>query len=111
VSATRWLSGSSACVSLFGHRGYNAITYRVLAAASEMQIDLMTPLEVDSIVQDGRRVPFRPFESDWVELKPGQRMHYVDEGAGDVLLFLHGTPTWSFAGQTRFLTLALSSFR
>jgi pimeloyl-ACP methyl ester carboxylesterase len=37
-----------------------------------------------------------PFESYWVELAPGQRMHYVDEGAADVLLFLHGTPTWSF---------------
>lgn len=23
-------------------------------------------------------------------------MHYVDEGAGDVILFLHGNPTWSF---------------
>lgn len=40
-------------------RGYNAITYRVLETADEMQIDLMTPLEVDSMVQDGRTVPFR----------------------------------------------------
>src|SRR5688572_15000936 len=40
-------------------RGYNAITYRVLAPAVEMQIDLMTPLEVDSIVQDGHRLGFR----------------------------------------------------
>lgn len=23
-------------------------------------------------------------------------MHYVDEGAGEVILFIHGTPTWSF---------------
>lgn len=23
-------------------------------------------------------------------------MHYVDEGAGETLLFVHGTPTWSF---------------
>lgn len=23
-------------------------------------------------------------------------MHYVDEGSGDVVLFVHGTPTWSF---------------
>ena len=23
-------------------------------------------------------------------------MHYVDEGKGDVILFIHGTPTWSF---------------
>ena len=39
--------------------GYNGITYRVLEPATEMQIDLMEPLEVDSIVQDGRAVTFR----------------------------------------------------
>ena len=25
-----------------------------------------------------------------------QRMHYVDEGAGEPVLFVHGTPTWSY---------------
>jgi len=33
--------------------GHNAITYRVLKSAKEMQIDLQLPLVVDSIVQDG----------------------------------------------------------
>lgn len=36
-----------------------------------------------------------PFESKTVQLKAGS-MHYVDEGQGEVLLFVHGTPTWSF---------------
>ncbi len=40
-------------------RGYNGINYRVLQPAQEMQIDLMVPLEVDSMVQDGRAVAFR----------------------------------------------------
>jgi aminopeptidase N len=40
-------------------RGHNAITYRVLSPGREMQIDLMTPLGVDSMVQDGRRVTVR----------------------------------------------------
>jgi aminopeptidase N len=40
-------------------RGTSAITYRVLQPGREMQIDLMTPLEVDSMVQDGRRLSFR----------------------------------------------------
>src|ERR671924_206888 len=40
-------------------RGSNAISYRVLQPSSEMQIDLMVPLEVDSMVQDGRAVTFR----------------------------------------------------
>jgi len=26
----------------------------------------------------------------------GGRMHYVDEGQGEPILFVHGTPTWSF---------------
>jgi aminopeptidase N len=39
--------------------GYNGITYRVLKAAQEMQIDLMTPLQVDSIIQDGQHLNYR----------------------------------------------------
>ncbi|MEO8201683.1 MAG: M1 family peptidase, partial [Gemmatimonadota bacterium] len=39
--------------------GSNRITYRVLRPSRTMQIDLMMPLEVDSIIQDGRRVAFR----------------------------------------------------
>ena len=37
-----------------------------------------------------------PFQSRFLEVLPGASMHYVDEGAGDVILFVHGTPTWSF---------------
>jgi len=37
-----------------------------------------------------------PFRSRFLEIAPGQRVHYIDEGQGDVLLFVHGTPTWSF---------------
>ena len=37
-----------------------------------------------------------PFEPHWFEVG-GQRMHYIDEGTGDVLLMVHGNPTWSFA--------------
>jgi aminopeptidase N len=40
-------------------RGYDGITYRVLRPAREMQIDLMVPLVVDSIVQDGGRLSHR----------------------------------------------------
>ena len=40
-------------------RGRNGITYRVLAPATEMQIDLQRPLEVDSMVQDARALTYR----------------------------------------------------
>lgn len=36
-----------------------------------------------------------PFRSRWLALPEG-RLHYIDEGQGDLLLFVHGTPTWSF---------------
>ena len=36
-----------------------------------------------------------PFESRWFESRVGQ-VHYIDEGVGDPILFLHGNPTWSF---------------
>ena len=36
-----------------------------------------------------------PFESRYMELE-GHRIHYIDEGAGPVILFCHGTPEWSF---------------
>lgn len=36
-----------------------------------------------------------PFDSHWFD-SPAGRVHYLDEGAGPPILFLHGNPTWSF---------------
>jgi haloalkane dehalogenase len=36
-----------------------------------------------------------PFESRFLAVD-GHTIHYVDEGSGPTLLFLHGNPTWSF---------------
>lgn len=36
-----------------------------------------------------------PFESNYVEVL-GSKMHYVDQGQGAPILFLHGNPTWSY---------------
>ena len=38
--------------------GFNAITYRVLKVDSLMQIDLQTPMEIDSIVQDKQSLDY-----------------------------------------------------
>jgi len=35
-------------------------------------------------------------EHKFVDLPSGARLHYVDEGKGETLLFLHGNPAWSF---------------
>src|SRR5204863_9086610 len=37
-----------------------------------------------------------PFASKFFDVG-GVRLHYLDEGAGETLLFVHGNPTWSFA--------------
>jgi len=39
--------------------GMNRVTYRVLAPATEMQVDLQQPLVIDSVLQDGRRLVAR----------------------------------------------------
>ena len=36
-----------------------------------------------------------PFQHRFLDLD-GTRVHYIDEGDGEILLMLHGNPTWSF---------------
>lgn len=36
-----------------------------------------------------------PFNSNYYEIN-GHKLHYIDEGKGETLLFVHGTPSWSF---------------
>ena len=37
-----------------------------------------------------------PFESKFFTTPSGQSMHFVDEGAGEPIVFVHGNPSWSF---------------
>lgn len=36
-----------------------------------------------------------PFTSNYMDIN-GHKLHYIDEGKGETLLFVHGTPSWSF---------------
>ena len=69
--------------------GYNGITYKVLEPATEMQIDLMEPLVVDSMTQDGRKLAYRrEGAAFFATLTAPQR-------AGDrktVTVYYHGRP-------------------
>jgi haloalkane dehalogenase len=65
--------------------------------------DLITTSSVATVDREAY-----PFRSRWCELSAG-RMHYVDEGAGPPIFFVHGTPTWSF--EWRHLIRALSPTR
>jgi cis-3-alkyl-4-acyloxetan-2-one decarboxylase len=53
---------------------------------------------------EGERVALYPFTGRHLEIG-GFRLHYLDEGAGDPVVMLHGNPTWSF--YYRNLVLAL----
>ncbi|MAT14717.1 MAG: alpha/beta hydrolase [Planctomyces sp.] len=50
-----------------------------------------------------------PFASHYFE-RDGHRLHYVDEGSGEVLVFVHGNPTWSFAWRNLIKDLS-SNYR
>ncbi|MDB4877641.1 MAG: Peptidase rane alanine aminopeptidase [Gemmatimonadetes bacterium] len=70
-------------------RGWNAITYRVLVPATEMQIDLQTPLEVDSMVQDAKRLTYRrDGDAFFVSLISPQR----PAARKKITVYYHGQP-------------------
>jgi len=69
--------------------GWNAITYRVLQSAREMQIDLQVPMEVDSIVQDRRKLTYRrDGNAFFVTLKSQPRAG----STGTITVWYHGKP-------------------
>jgi cis-3-alkyl-4-acyloxetan-2-one decarboxylase len=47
---------------------------------------------------DSRTLPDYPFAGHTLEVRPGIRMHYLDEGPrdGEVIVMLHGNPSWSY---------------
>lgn len=42
-----------------------------------------------------QRYPEFPYRSCYADID-GQRMHYIDEGEGQVIVMVHGNPTWSY---------------
>src|SRR3989442_15555796 len=47
------------------------------------------------MTQEREISPAFPYESEYVDVL-GSRMHYVEEGSGGTVLFLHGNPTSSY---------------
>lgn len=56
-----------------------------------------------------------PFAPEYVSIDSGDgtelRMHYVDEGEGDVILCLHGQPSWSYLYRKMIPILVDAGFR
>jgi aminopeptidase N len=69
--------------------GWNGITYRVVAPSTDMQIDLQEPLEVDSMVQNGRTLSYRrDGNAFFVRLDDEQPVGSVHT----VTVYYHGRP-------------------
>ncbi len=69
-------------------RGWNAITYRALKPSAEMQIDLQVPLEVDSMLQSGKRVTYRRDGNAFFAAVPS----LAAGASATVTVFYHGKP-------------------
>jgi len=50
-------------------------------------------------------LPDYPYKPKYVEIN-GMRVHYVDEGSGEVVMCLHGEPSWSFLYRKMIPTLS-----
>ena len=46
-----------------------------------------------------------PFTSRYMPLETGAKLHYIEEGKGETVLFLHGHPTWSFFFRNLILSI------
>ncbi len=64
------------------------------------------------VLPDATRALY-PFKSHFLTLSDGKRMHYVDEGPenGEVLVFAHGYPMWSFEFRALLVYYAAQGFR
>ncbi|MCJ8324224.1 MAG: alpha/beta fold hydrolase [Rhizobiales bacterium] len=51
-----------------------------------------------------------PFKQNYLDID-GQRMHYVDEGSGPVVLLMHGEPTWSYLYRKMIPPLVAAGYR
>jgi aminopeptidase N len=70
-------------------RGWNGITYRVTGRPRAMQIDLQPPLEIDSVVQDGRRLQHRRDGNAFFVTPAGAQ---PKGAAKTVTVYYHGKP-------------------
>lgn len=73
------------CRRLFD--GSTCVTIDISSAPPPLASPGMSPDWLDSSLY--------PFTPHYMQTEAG-RMHYVDEGSGQPVVFLHGNPTWSF---------------
>jgi haloalkane dehalogenase len=64
-------------------------------------------VSVNSLKKDDTFSKLYPFTSRFSEIdSEGNRLHYIEIGKGETILFLHGFPAWSFMYRNLILELA-----
>lgn len=60
-----------------------------------------------------RDLPDYPFRANYINVAPGLRMHYLDEGpdSASPVLMLHGEPTWSYLYRHMIAPVAAAGYR
>ncbi|KPQ28217.1 MAG: haloalkane dehalogenase [Marinobacter excellens HL-55] len=58
-------------------------------------------------------LPDYPFTANYLEVEPGLRMHFVDEGPADAapVIMLHGEPSWSYLYRHMIPAVAEAGYR
>ncbi|TGJ99517.1 alpha/beta fold hydrolase [Leptospira semungkisensis] len=66
----------------------------LISFVSAVSLDLSAPSSPEVTFE----IPKTIFDAEqkFIDLPSGARIHYVDEGGGEILLFLHGNPSWSY---------------
>jgi haloalkane dehalogenase len=73
--------------------GWRGVCWHLAAKPDELFTEANRVSQIPSPAWLDRRL--YPFEDRYMTIGES-RVHYVDEGKGPVLLFMHGNPTWSF---------------
>jgi pimeloyl-ACP methyl ester carboxylesterase len=66
---------------------------------------MVTKDTMNEYLPEGVTKDLYPFAGKRLELRGGLKLHYLDEGAGEPVVMVHGNPSWSF--YFRNLVLAL----
>ncbi|EQA43239.1 alpha/beta hydrolase family protein [Leptospira broomii serovar Hurstbridge str. 5399] len=71
----------------------------IVGIATALSSERAKPKNIRDLAME---IPRTIFDVDhkFMDLSSGARIHYVDEGNGETLLFLHGNPSWSFQWRT-----------
>ena len=58
-----------------------------------------------------QNIPDYPFKPNFISISNDLEMHYVDEGKGEIILLLHGEPSWSYLYRKMIPILVNAGFR